>query len=190
MNQYPIKEFIMPYKDLDKKRECGRKYYHKRRAEDPSYGAEKNARRDARIKEDPEYADKIRTMARERRRELSKDPEWKDRRNVQRRELYKNNHIEYLLKACRYRAKKAGLEFNIDATDVAIPNVCPILSIPIEKGTGKPSDNSPNIDRIDPHKGYIKGNVWVISHRANRIKNDASLEELELIVKALRNITY
>jgi len=34
--------------------------------------------------------------------------------------------------------------------------------------------------------GYVKGNVWVISHRANRIKNDATLLELEKLVTALK----
>lgn len=48
------------------------------------------------------------------------------------------------------------------------------------------SNNSPTIDRINPKLGYIKGNVWVISNKANRFKNDATLEELELLVANLR----
>lgn len=40
---------------------------------------------------------------------------------------------------------------------------------------------------IDSSKGYIKGNVWVVSKRANTIKNNATLEELELLVANLRN---
>jgi hypothetical protein len=46
------------------------------------------------------------------------------------------------------------------------------------------------IDKIDPKKGYVKGNVWIISFRANRIKYDASLEELALITKNLRLKIY
>jgi hypothetical protein len=38
-----------------------------------------------------------------------------------------------------------------------------------------------SLDRIDSSKGYIKGNVWVISLRANRIKNDSTPQELRLI---------
>lgn len=48
-------------------------------------------------------------------------------------------------------------------------------------------DFSYSLDRIDSSKGYIKGNVWVIPFKANRIKSDATLEELELIAKNLKN---
>ena len=44
----------------------------------------------------------------------------------------------------------------------------------------------PSLDRIDGAKGYVKGNVRVISHRANMLKNDATIEELELVLKDLR----
>jgi hypothetical protein len=44
------------------------------------------------------------------------------------------------------------------------------------------------IGKLDPEKGYIKGNVWVISNRANTLKNDASLQELELLVENLKKL--
>jgi hypothetical protein len=52
----------------------------------------------------------------------------------------------------------------------------------------KKSPNSPSLDKIIPSKGYIKGNVWVISNRANTLKNDASLQELELLVENLKKL--
>lgn len=95
-----------------------------------------------------------------------------------------------LLRSAKQRAKTKGLEFNIDISDIELPKVCPLLGIPLSSSyreVGKTIDNSYSIDRINPNKGYVKGNVWVISYKANRIKNDASLEELELIVKNLKD---
>jgi hypothetical protein len=88
---------------------------------------------------------------------------------------------EMLVKA-KHRAKKAGLDFNVGLEDVVIPKVCPVLGIPIIRGTGsRPSPNSPSLDRIDPAKGYVKGNVMVISNRANTLKNNASADELRKV---------
>jgi hypothetical protein len=42
-------------------------------------------------------------------------------------------------------------------------------------------DNSPSLDRIVPEKGYVRDNVLVVSYRANRIKNDATISELQQI---------
>ena len=79
------------------------------------------------------------------------------------------------------RAKKSGIGFNIDKSDITIPDVCPILGIPLfmsigNGAGGKP--NSPALDRIDNSKGYIKGNVMVVSHLANMMKSSANPEEL------------
>ena len=81
------------------------------------------------------------------------------------------------------RCKKSGLEFNIEPQDIPnIPDICPILNIKIEKNKNAgPLDSSPSLDRIDSTKGYIKGNIRVISNRANRIKSDSTFEEIKLI---------
>lgn len=95
---------------------------------------------------------------------------------------YKENNIQtYLWKSARSRAKQRGEDFSISLEDVIIPSKCPILGIPLEYHRGRPQDNSYSLDRIDPSKGYVKGNIWVISFRANRIKNDSTIEELRLI---------
>lgn len=87
------------------------------------------------------------------------------------------------------RAAKAGIPFDIEPTDVVIPEMCPLLGTPLTAGTRKAHANSPSLDRIIPSLGYVKGNVWVISYRANAIKNDASVEELEMIASNLRRLT-
>ena len=71
-----------------------------------------------------------------------------------------------------------------------VPQKCPVFGIPLVstgvRGSG-PRFNSPTLDRIDSAKGYTPGNVWVISHRANSLKSNASLEELRKLVAAIEN---
>jgi hypothetical protein len=79
------------------------------------------------------------------------------------------------------KAKKKGITFDVKYSDLVLPSHCPILGIPLFFDLNKAIDNTPSIDKIDPSMGYIKGNVQIISYKANRIKNNASLEELKLI---------
>ena len=85
----------------------------------------------------------------------------------------------------KHRAKQKGIPFEITMEDIIIPELCPLLEIPILLETGdKTSPHNPSLDRIVPGKliGYIPSNIQVISSRANWLKADATLEELELIV--------
>lgn len=87
----------------------------------------------------------------------------------------------YTLLKCR--ARKHNVDFNLDAEDIKIPAKCPVLNIPlyrdaIKGGKKGPKQNSPSVDRIDNNKGYIKGNIQIISNRANTMKGNASPEEL------------
>ena len=91
-----------------------------------------------------------------------------------------------LMHGAKTRAKKLGLDFNLTYEDIVIPEFCPILGTKLERGEGKPTPNSPTLDRIIPSLGYVKGNVRVISHRANTIKNDATIEELEAVIRYIR----
>lgn len=103
-----------------------------------------------------------------------------------------DNPISYLLSGARQRAKKRGFEFSITKDDLEIPERCPILGIPLRptrERYGGFRDNSPSIDRIDNSKGYTPENSIVISMRANSIKRDATLEELEKIVAFLKSVS-
>ena len=99
------------------------------------------------------------------------DPRWKE---------YKMFHN------AKRRAKENNQTFEITFDDVHIPDRCPILDIELKSGEGHIQPNSPTLDKIIPEKGYVKGNVWVISHKANLLKSNATFEELEAIVKAVR----
>lgn len=98
----------------------------------------------------------------------------------------KNNPEQLLFTLAKARAKRKNLPFNLELSDILIPKTCPLLEIELKNSEIKVSSNSPSLDRIVPELGYIKGNVWVVSHRANALKNSSSLEELELIVKNLK----
>ena len=84
-----------------------------------------------------------------------------------------------LWSAAKDRAMKEGLPFDIDLDDIVIPDVCPVLGIPIDValGRGRRKPDSPSLDKFIPEKGYTKGNIAVISWRANWLKNNGTTEE-------------
>ena len=92
-----------------------------------------------------------------------------------------------LWKHARDRAKQKGIEFTITPQNVydAMVEVCPVLGTRLKPSDKSYWDASPSLDRIDSSKGYTPQNIWVISARANRIKSDATLEELKRLVAAL-----
>ena len=85
-----------------------------------------------------------------------------------------------MYRRAKSRAAQSGLEFNLNKEDIQIPTHCPVLGIPLStyKGTSGGRDNSPALDRVDNNKGYIKGNILVISHLANMMKSSADQEQL------------
>jgi hypothetical protein len=87
-----------------------------------------------------------------------------------------------MLNSAAERARRLGLPFDLVKVDIEIPDVCPALGIPLlVGGQGVPDDNSPSLDRLVPSLGYVRDNVVVVSVRANRIKNDSTIEELEAV---------
>jgi hypothetical protein len=100
------------------------------------------------------------------------------------------NRIRHTLGQAKRRATKDGRAFDITIEDLLpLPAVCPVLGIELNYAGTKVRgfvDNSPSIDRIDSSKGYIKGNVQIISWRANRVKSDASVAELEAVIKYMK----
>lgn len=76
--------------------------------------------------------------------------------------------------------------YNITVDDLyPLPLTCPVLGMPLNwmsEGKGTANDH-PTIDRLIPELGYTKGNVRIISNRANRLKGNASLDELQSLVR-------
>lgn len=108
---------------------------------------------------------------------------------VNNKNQYYKNCIKTLFRNAKSRAKIQGHEFNITIDDLDLPEKCPILEIPLDGYISKNRNNNPSIDRIDNTKGYIKGNVCIISFKANRMKSDLTIEELEKILDYIkRNI--
>ncbi len=111
-------------------------------------------------------------------------------KEVQRSYAAKNPERSMISDA-KKRSKKRSVPLTITYKDIKIPDTCPVLGIQLKRNLngGKPSDNSPALDAIIPQKGYVVGNIAVISHRANRIKTDATLEELKKVTDWLERMT-
>lgn len=95
-----------------------------------------------------------------------------------------------LYKNIKSRCKRLNREFSIDLEDIIIPEKCPVFGFELKRENKQTWMSAPSVDRIDSSKGYIKGNVTVVSRRANILKRDATVEELEQLFnyyKTLRN---
>ena len=97
-------------------------------------------------------------------KDMAKQKEWK-----------LNNIERYLVQSARNRAKKYNLPFDITHEDVVVPEFCPYLGIKLVPFSER---SSPSLDKINPELGYVKGNIQVISTKANTMKNNATQDEL------------
>lgn len=102
-------------------------------------------------------------------------------RDCDKQRIYTRDRRKVLLNAAKKRAKDYNLDFDLELNDIILPIKCPILNIELKFNTNQAKDNSYSIDRIDPHKGYVKNNIQIISFKANTIKNNASLLEIEKV---------
>lgn len=112
-------------------------------------------------------------------------PEKKKQKELRRKRLVTKEYV--MLSAAKHRAKRTGKEFSISITDIIIPEFCPVLGIRLNLENSGTLPDSPSLDRIDSSKGYVQGNIRVISWRANKLKSDASLEEIEKIFLYMQN---
>lgn len=86
-------------------------------------------------------------------------------------------------------AQVEGIPFTITMDDIVVPEFCPVLGIRLVPGCKVIHDASPTLDRIIPELGYVPGNIVVMSRRANRLKNNASLTELVALGRWAENVS-
>lgn len=99
------------------------------------------------------------------------------------------NPEKQVFRSAKNNAKEKDIEFSISIEDINIPEACPLLNILMffDPYQGV-NPNTPTLDRIDNTKGYVAGNVWVISKMANFMKRDASIEELKTFANNISEI--
>lgn len=118
--------------------------------------------------------------------ERRKTTEFKSKRSVYRKAYYRDDPRKPLLDLAKHRAKRDGLPFDITVEDISIPEFCPILGTKIAVSENLYGDNSPSVDKVVPSLGYVKGNVYIVSHRANRLKSDATIDELLAVIQYIK----
>lgn len=99
----------------------------------------------------------------------------------------KSNPIKCLLHRLRRRAKLKNMECTLTEKDIVIPTHCPVLGFELKLDNDKQQYNSPSVDRLDSSKGYTPDNIRVISWRANNLKKDSTIEEIERVFLYMRD---
>lgn len=93
---------------------------------------------------------------------------------------------QFLARNSKKRAKRLGIEHSISWQDIEIPTHCPITGLKLTRNIGQQEANSYTLDRVDATKGYVPGNVKVLSWRANRAKSDLTIDQLKKLIKYIR----
>ena len=118
------------------------------------------------------------------------DPEGYQDHLSKQRESYRkrrsDNPVRHRLLTIKAQSKARGIPFDLDVSDIQEATVCPVLGISLSWGTTR-TEATAEVDRLVPELGYVRGNVSVISRRANRLKNDGTPEEHELIARWMRS---
>lgn len=97
----------------------------------------------------------------------------------------------YVFRNKKARAIAKGIEFSITFEEIEFPELCPVLGVQLDYTVGKGgvcNDNSPSFDRVSPTMGYVSGNVIVVSNLANRIKSNATVDQLERVAAYYRQL--
>lgn len=122
-----------------------------------------------------------------RKRYEQESEEQRARRRRKGKQWKRDNVASVLVSRAKQRASNLDIPFSLSPDDIEVPDVCPVLGVEMEPGAGTNS-NSPSLDRLVPSQGYVVGNVKVISSRANRLRGDHTVEEVEAVLQYMRGI--
>ncbi len=122
-------------------------------------------------------------------------------RHIEKEDQSREKIAASLYRRSRSIAAQRGFDFNLDPSDVTIPDRCPYLGTELSLDRKKAKKQAgatfvsrwknpcaPSLDRVDTSKGYVRGNVMVVSWRANQLKNNASLAELVAMGRSAERI--
>lgn len=168
----------MPHKDIKDRKEYSNLYYknNKEKLKDyQNFYRENNKEKIKEVKQKwyEENKDRLKIKMKEYNLKFSQKiaenrRKWADK-NVEKR----------MFQSSKSRAMRDNILFDLEISDIVVPSKCPILNIELKHNNRKSAKyNSPSLDRFDNNKGYIKGNIQVISYRANTMKGDATPKDL------------
>lgn len=118
----------------------------------------------------------------------NKSKEFKIKNPNYNKDWTRSNMIKSILRRLKHQAKRRNIPFDLKEEDIVLPTHCPVLGIELKFNEGKAEDNSYSVDKIIPEKGYVKSNIIVISRMANRIKTDATIEQLIKVANFYKNL--
>lgn len=124
---------------------------------------------------------KWRVEAKTYRESVANDPNYREKRRIYTKAYRAENRERRMLSDAKARASKGGFPCTIELHDIFIPDSCPLLNVPFQRK----GPYAPSLDKLIPALGYVPGNVLVVSYRANAIKHNATLEELQKLTANL-----
>lgn len=179
----PLEEFVKDNRRKDGRstlcKECKRERDRNRYAQlknDPEYHAKKLAQGAKYRKKHAEHIKEYSNEYNMRPEVIERKAEW-HQQNKSSRSI--STKLQDMVTRAKNRAIEKGVPFNLSKEDIKFVEVCPLLNIPLNWKGGPRDKNTPSLDRIVPEKGYVKGNVRIISNLANMMKSYASNEELK-----------
>jgi hypothetical protein len=93
--------------------------------------------------------------------------------------------------AAKTRAKRDNLPFSITKSHIFYligDGICPVFGVPYKLPSPESKEYSPSLDKFIPHLGYVEGNCFVISFKANTIKQNATLSEIRQVVRWMESV--